>query len=1685
MNDCILKALGDHLGEARDGNLAFARFFTVDEITRVAAGSTSGLDGWRVLGVGDASRGPEWIEGDRAVEIREDKRQATLLLVDAAHAGAGMDGIYNAADELTEDAVFQSAIGHARAALDRRLRDFGDEAVRRSKRVAGQRRATPLRDQLKFFVSLAKHADQPGRALQKLGLWPVTGDAEEAAAAIPNAVLLVEKLLLPPATSLAPALRVESLALAANAADTKMALEELLRKAGGRTLGQTLGDATADGSLWLGEMKPGFLTHTLQKIEIVPWRGNNDRLLKWSGLVLPATSEDEAEPKPRFLLEKDNPKCALEVQWLIWPDDLPAGAASFDVKMLCGNEEIASRTVEHRGQAKAKAVFTADDFDFEELDTNERREVRLVVTSPGNPELEAPETEDFLLILGKAEDVPISGSAGEIVRCVADGVVQGLTREALEEFLDQRQEGKQGRAEKPKLDADAKGEFLNFRLTGTKRGFRVERPGLLRKIEEDWTRRAAAGRWRATCRPDGSWLGHLEFVPLAQSSCGDAAWSRLQADSKRFCEDCMKAGGVLSRLYLHGHSSANVVGDFLNAWQAVLEIGPATLALANTLEVRTLGGQTVGLVVLPFHPLRVAWQCSYDTLAVHLKLEEQQTVRKVRTALKWLDGANVPFVLPGLRDGETFLFSDTVGLAGSLMVSSADPEPKAASALMAACYTGDSAKLVPTLSQGSGDALAREIVHYLDTHTATMLLQVHALRPGDAATVVRALGTALKAPPEFSGEVEPGEEESRLRPVAVRLDLHPSAEQQSVAGRHLTRLTQRRRIGSAAPPPEDAWVLGSMPVGGDRSMPRLRWARRAPGGPESAAHLALAFDMFHSGVVTREEAHPKLPLLAYGLVPHLVREFRFENGQPQWRLSLPEEHDGVKLAPGKGVVTDRLVKLQTAILKATAAYLGKVGGWPELLTAPNAENVDLLHRLHQLCDWVVTVDRNAGIEYYDSPRDAAAIFDAYVIDAVPERDDLGCQQLITSTAHFEEVRSLLDRTLSLMGLSASAKNCADLLNELKGLSGRLAMRLASGAARNLSAGNVGAELIALALVRRQCQRKSSADESCWLDLNRGFFVPLDDVRDLVPVPEWNDELEEQDETAPEITATRADLLYVEIPKGRGRIGLRFVEVKYRRHLSQARSPELADRISSQVAATWQRWMSCFFEEKVSETERTLRAARLGRVLRFYADKAYRHHLGDESYERFIKELILYLGSPVDYMPIIPAAPDRGFIFCPDFLSPNGQPEKIGESLDGQCTIWLFGPDAMFASTTVEPPSTSAAAESVPAAGTVPPVTPAPHPEPAPGVEQSVSKEAAPPPGTPLPSAAQPSSGAAIRLGESKSGEEVLWTASIRSNPHLMIVGLPGMGKTTCLISLCAQLQRSGITPIVFSYHDDIDERMAALFPDAVAHDCTRLGFNPMRVSQPGPLAHIESAGQMRDIFHAINSDLGDLQLEQLRSALKKSYEEAGWGSEGTQPPPPPFRRFVEILRESGGKDQRTLTLLVRLTELDDFRFFDVSDDQTSLLSVSRPQLVRIHSVSNEAMQRACAGFILYRIYQDMFARGRPERLTHAIVFDEAHRAGRLKLLPTMAKECRKYGLALMVASQGARDFDPSLFAAIGSYLVLRVTDNDARIMSKNAAGSDLQRTIADRLKALPKYEGLFFSEHQSRPIQTRLRFERL
>ena len=328
----------------------------------------------------------------------------------------------------------------------------------------------------------------------------------------------------------------------------------------------------------------------------------------------------------------------------------------------------------------------------------------------------------------------------------------------------------------------------------------------------------------------------------------------------------------------------------------------------------------------------------------------------------------------------------------------------------------------------------------------------------------------------------------------------------------------------------------------------------------------------------------------------------------------------------------------------------------------------------------------------------------------------------------------------------------------------------------------------------------------------------------------------------------------------------------------------------------------------------------------------------------------------------------------------------------------------------------------------------------------------------------------------RHGIRAYWPLTVKGNPHLLLAGLPGMGKTTCLLNLCKQMLDIGVRPIVFSYHQDIDEGLQHLVDSVRFVDFQGLGFNPLQVlGRESRLAYLDVAGAIRDIFVAIYPELGDIQGERIRRAVKEAFIEQGWDNPTAGLQEPPFRRFVEILQADPKPDRGLRTLLARLEELDDYGFFDLAESHESLWEGERPIVIRIHTTQNDNLQKAFASLVFYGLYKDMFRRGVQERITHAVVFDEAHRAARLRLIPTMAKECRKYGISLVLASQEAKDFNTSLFSAIANYLVLRLNEADAKALMRNVASSDQERVLVDKIKQMDRFKALYFCEGKRKP----------
>ena len=1596
-------------GPGTGGEIAYLRCLDEAAIVLLCSSSAFQLKGWEIRGVtAQTDESQRLITADRAVEIREDKGPAHVLLIDYLHAGAGLDGIYNACREVTEEQFYEEAIRLLRRKM-RGWAKFADEAMTKAQRLNARSRLTP-RQRFEFHAALALGQDR-GASLATLGLWPVKLGDKPTAEDLTNSARLVEKLLLVNVNKLTPAERVQSLLLDPETPpEVRIQLEEFTGNAAVHNARDAVRELVALPNLWLNAIRPAFSTDKLRTMTIEPWLSPNGTIYKWSGLIT------AGEGFPEFRI---NPDAKLDVRWRVAPEELPAGAVEYQIAIRSGEHEIASQVQSHTGKPQQVCRFSQED--FTDLDEQGRYEAEVIISVLGDPHVDAPRTEPFQIVFGDTVAPTTSSISGITVRSLVDGAIQCDTLEEFEEAC-----------VPTRLDASGK-DTISFRPLKSGRGFRIHRPPLLRQAEESWFKDSSTiCRWKARILDDGSVVGDLERIPLLIDAAEEEGKKLLAAVGKfaKFTESVTGGLGLVARIY---GPSEKATEEYLREWANTLISGDPKLALAYTIEVESLSGVIIGLIVLPMHPLRVAWHVGYDLLAKHARYSMNEDLKTIKRVLARLDGASFPMMLPGIKDGESFIYGDTLGAVTGgksgnsfhavAMVRANDREPRAAVALVAQCYLGENQKSVSPAGNRAADLLAKEIERYRAYHSQERpkFLHIHGLRPGDGSILAGALG-------KFLGTEQDSEDASGDRSFGYVLRLHPSTDSSTVTGRFFTHLNEQRRSGSKTIPAEYRWIHDSFSLNDQHRLPRLRWYK-AKKEPEEYAHLSIAFDTFETNVVALSDGElaefdGKQPRHGYGLICCPARYWSFH--PPRSQVLPPRGFEG-KVHPHHKNVTERLEKLQHAVATAVARQLNPTGVWPVMQAQLSDEHERELEVVHRLSDWVITLDRHAAVEYFDSPKEAGKVYDSYVIDCQPERDDLGSLQMITSTANLQEVRQLLDRSLAEMGLSSSRQNCEFLLRQLKALSGRLAIRLVSDATQQ--------EIIALAMVYAQsCHAK--VDDPVWPPLTDGFFLPLDDLRDLIPHSGEVDENEpEEDESRAE---SRADLVYVTtLKKGPG-LEFRFIEVKYRRTLMSARASILITRINNQIDQAANRWQAEFNGDGLSPF---FQRGRLYRVLRFYADKARRHDLGEPAYLKIQTQLERILTD--EKVPFaMEVSKHRGFIFCPDY---RGElPDELQKSPE-EPGVYLFGPhpfpDLLNRPLQVDAPDEKEVVPETPKASYTEPVAATESPK------TEVSAEVR------------------ITLGTTADSAPVDWTVSIRGNPHLMIVGLPGMGKTTAILNLCAALTRQGVVPLVFSYHQDIDEKLSPVLPGIRLLSPFDIGFDPLRIEKPAPFAQIERAGMLRDIFSAIFPGLGDIQLAEIYEAIKTSYSDRGWGSSVANViESPPFGAFFEILKHRPKPDRG---LLSRLTELDDFGLFAGGGKTTGLLENAEPCILQIHKTPSEIMQRAFASLMFQKLYQDMFRRGVQQRITHAIVFDEAHRASRLKLIPTMAKECRKYGIALILASQEAKDFDDSLYSAVGNFLVLKVAEPDARRLAKNLVSSDQEKRTSDRMKQLPKFQAMF------------------
>jgi DNA phosphorothioation-dependent restriction protein DptH len=216
---------------------------------------------------------------------------------------------------------------------------------------------------------------------------------------------------------------------------------------------------------------------------------------------------------------------------------------------------------------------------------------------------------------------------------------------------------------------------------------------------------------------------------------------------------------------------------------------------------------------------------------------------------------------------------------------------------------------------------------------------------------------------------------------------------------------------------------------------------------------------------------------------------------------------------------------------------------------------------------------------------------------------------------------------------------------------------------------------------------------------------------------------------------------------------------------------------------------------------------------------------------------------------------------------------------------------------------------------------------------------------------------------------------------------------------------------------------------------------------------------LADIF-AYVTGLGMAQRDVVQTAIQDAYKAHGFenGDAADLEYPTPQEVLKRVEQKEQMRHVSNVSVRCRpLLEMDLFRPVRGASDMLS--SIRRGLVIDLHNLYAETLQLAAGAFVLRKLYRDMFTWGYADRIRLAIVLDEAHRLARDVTLPKIMKEGRKFGIAVIVASQGIGDFHQDILGNAGTKVIFRVNYPDSKKVSGFIRGRQGQ-DIATRIEQL-------------------------
>ncbi|HYF79329.1 MAG TPA: helicase HerA-like domain-containing protein [Symbiobacteriaceae bacterium] len=348
----------------------------------------------------------------------------------------------------------------------------------------------------------------------------------------------------------------------------------------------------------------------------------------------------------------------------------------------------------------------------------------------------------------------------------------------------------------------------------------------------------------------------------------------------------------------------------------------------------------------------------------------------------------------------------------------------------------------------------------------------------------------------------------------------------------------------------------------------------------------------------------------------------------------------------------------------------------------------------------------------------------------------------------------------------------------------------------------------------------------------------------------------------------------------------------------------------------------------------------------------------------------------------------------------------------------------------------------------------------------------------------------VLLGlEPHTSAPVYWSPTKANNPHLMVMGQSGTGKTYAIQCILLELLKLGVPSVVLDYGQGFNLSSAEPeFRDAaqiseiwVGRDGVNL--NPLSIRSSDVNGPKNVAVRIAGIFKRIYGGLGEIQHHLLVDAILEAFrrrhiypdQPGTWGR-----PLPNMDELCTVLSDwaSDEENPSRVTVDKLRSHLGTFFMYGTFTSEGAAfqwedhLASKGVTILQLKGLDGQTPW-VVTEFLLWDLFSFLESVGPTKALRLFVVLDEAHNLDFGKGTPVdkIVRESRKFGLGMILASQNPKDFSESTLLNVASKLVFYVDDEGAAQRLSKSARLD-KAVIGETIASLQRGSALFISENR-------------